>query len=93
MPRIKRVFSVDPYHNLRVSWRDAQVLVRRESPVSGGESTPGPRSAEGRRERLNYSASVRAGGYIDRTRLLMIYSRGQASVQLAQKSGGTPLLL
>ena len=52
------------YHNVRVSSRDAKILARGESPISGGEATPGPRSAEGRLGRLNYSASVRTGSYI-----------------------------
>ena len=93
MARIKRVFPADSYQDFRVFSRDAKVLVRRESSVSGGESARGRRSTDGRRERLDYSASVRNGGYIDRTRLLRMHSRGQAGVQLAQKSGGTPLLL
>ena len=38
-------------------------------------------------------ATLRRGGYVYRTRVLMIHSRGRASVQLAQKSGGTPLPL
>ena len=42
---------IPPYHNLRVSSRGAKILARGESPVSGGESTPGLRSAEGRRGR------------------------------------------
>ena len=54
IPRIKRVFPTDSYQDFRVFSRDAKVLVRKESSVSGGESTPGRRSTEGRRERLNY---------------------------------------
>ena len=58
MPPPARPPEATLYHNLRVSSRDAKILACRESPVSGGESTPGQPAALGHL-RHNPSKSMR----------------------------------
>ncbi len=56
----------------------------------GLEGRPPARQGTELRRTRSKTAIIEGGLY--RTRLLMIHSRGGASVHLAQKSGGTPLL-
>ncbi len=61
------------YHNLRVSSRDAKILARGESPVSGGESTPG---------KVSKGDSVTRGLYILVAAPARCAKKGQVAPQL-----------